>query len=219
VVLHDVAGPFEELGRAFQTVGNSMALYFLIVVALGILTRMVSMAFTAGMEKAVPEMGAGGVRGAAHERYTNRALLGVHRVPTTGLRILRGVLRVLTVLMFLGYCGAVYIAFSDGSMPGQCDLCQLDPRDRSFRFWAAYSLAISLLLTMHLASMMVLVSDPPMVEATGWVDSRRMKMALRMIFKDRPAPAGSFGRTLHTACRCFAVFAIVDVLFLVACEL
>lgn len=191
-------------------------LYFLIFVALGILTRIVSMAFAAGMERALPEMGPSGVRGAAHERYTNRALLGVHRVPTPGLRFLRNVLRVLTILMFFGYCGAVYIAFSDGFAPGQCDLCQLDPREKSLRFWAAYSLVVSVILTMHLASMMVLSSDPRVVEATGWIDFRRIRMAIRMIFQDSPVPAGSLGRTLRAACRYTAVFAIVDVLFLVA---
>jgi len=190
-------------------------LYFLAIVALGILTRIVSMAFTAGMEKAVPEMGPRGVRGAAHERYTNRALLGFHSVPTPGLRVLRGVLRVLTVLMFFGYCGAVYIAFADGSVPGQCDLCQLDPQGKSIRFWAAYSLAIGLILTLHLASLMVLSSDPRMIESTEWIDYRRLKMAIRMIFQDRPVPTGALGKSLQAACRCIIVFAILDVFLLI----
>jgi hypothetical protein len=59
-------------------------LYFGSEVLLIAVGRLLSMWFTHGMERHL-DMGPQGHRGAGHERYTNRALLGLREIPTRGV--------------------------------------------------------------------------------------------------------------------------------------
>jgi len=186
-------------------------LYFIAVGALVILTRIVSMWFTHGMERQV-DMGPAGHMGAGHERYTNRALLGLRDIPTRGLRVLAWVLRALIVATFFGQVGAVYMAFSIGSSVPDCEACQFDPHGKSALFWAAMLLAVIVILVPDLVGIMVMRADPRQVEATSRFDIRRMKMGLRWIFQDRPMRADAVAGWLRHVCRWLILMGILDAL-------
>jgi hypothetical protein len=183
--------------------------YFMAMVALGIVTKIVSMWFTHGMERRV-DMGPLGHMGAGHERYTNGALLGLRDIPTRFLRVLAWILRVLVVVWTLGYIGAIYMAFSTHFPEPDCDLCQFDPHGKSPLFWAAFVLAIIVTLVPGLISIMVARVDPRQVEATGRFDLRRIKMGLRWIFQDRPMRKDAVAAALRQLCRWLILIGILD---------
>jgi hypothetical protein len=189
-------------------------LYFAAVVALVVLTRIVSMWFTHGMERRV-DMGPQGHMGAAHERYTNRALLGLKEIPTRGLRVLAWTLRVLIVATFFAQVGAVYMGFSVQTPPFDCDICQFDPHGKSVLFWAAMILAAIVILVPDLMGMMVMRADPRQIEATTRFDIRRMKMGLRWIFQDRPMRDDALAAGLRVLCRMLILIGALDALAIV----
>jgi hypothetical protein len=189
-------------------------LYFGAEVALVAIGRLLSMWFTHGMERHV-DMGPRGHMGAAHERYTNRALLGLREIPTPGLRVLAWIVRLLIGLTIVGFLGGIYMAFSLGAPETDCDICQLDPRSKSVLFWAAYALAIIVTVVPGLMSIMVMRVDPRQVEATGRFDVRRMKMGLRFIFQDRPMREDRVANALRWVCRWLLLIGILDALAIV----
>lgn len=200
---------------SIQRVDLMIMLYFAALVALGILTRIVSMWFTHGMERVV-DMGPRGHLGGAHERYTNRALLGLREIPTRGLKLLAWVLRVLVVATFFAQVGAIYMAFSIGSPEPGCDACKFDPHGKSPMFWAALGLAVIVILVPDLAGVMVMRADPRQIEATGRFDVRRLKMGLRWIFQDRSIPKDAIASVLRQVCRWLIFLGILDLLAIVA---
>lgn len=190
-------------------------LYFVALGVLVVLTRIVSMWFTHGMERQV-DMGPRGDLGAGHERYTNRALLGLRDIPTRGLRVLSWILRVLVVMTFFGQVGAVYIAFSSGGSSPDLTFGELDPHGKSPLFWTAFVLAVIVILVPDLMGIMVMRADPRQIEATSRFDIRRMKMGLRWIFQDRPMRKDMVAVWLRQVCRWLILIGILDVLAIAA---
>jgi hypothetical protein len=175
--------------------------YFFVMAALVVVTRVIAIFFTSGLLRAlrvVPEQSASR---AGHVRYATRALLGVYPVPTGYLRVLCWILRLAVPVLFAGFCGWLYIAFSGATDESPCLRCRLDPASKSLAFWLGYTSAILMLISVHAGSAMVARWDPRQHETSASLDVRRMKFALTMIFTDALVPDDRVARTLRDVCR------------------
>jgi hypothetical protein len=175
--------------------------YFFVMAALVIVTRVMAIFFTSGLLRALRVVPEESASRAGHDRYATRALLGAYPVPAGYLRVLCWVLRLAVPVLFAGFCGWLYIAFSGATDESPCLRCQLDPASKSLAFWLGYASTILMLIGAHAGSAMVTRWDPRQHETSASFDVRRMKFALKMIFTDALVPGDRLARTLRDVCR------------------
>ncbi|NID16389.1 hypothetical protein [Luteibacter yeojuensis] len=176
---------------------------------------MLWMVFAALLNRVSPAMQRSYDHPMARQRYAGLVMLGVHPAPTMMLRILRVVLAMRVILGSMGYLSALYIAFSDGSAPGTCEICQLDPLSKTLRFWLLFCLAAALTVAAEIAVIMVAYQDKYIEEAPPYINLQRIRLGFRLVFSDVPASAGDRVNGLRIACRCVVLIAIIDVLLMI----
>lgn len=77
--------------------------YFMLMAALVVGTRVVSVVFTSGIVRSLQVSPEPSDNDAAYHRYGTRALLGVYPIPPGYLRVLCQILRISTLIMFAGF--------------------------------------------------------------------------------------------------------------------
>jgi hypothetical protein len=175
--------------------------YFMLMAALVVGTRVVSVVFTSGIVRSLQVSPEPSDNDAAYHRYGTRALLGVYPIPPGYLRVLCQILRISTLIMFAGFCGALYIAFSHAGDASVCVECQLDPSNKTLAFWLGYASAVVTLLGLHTAAAMVFRWDPRKSETGASLDKRRMRQAVTLIFTDELATEDRLARFFRDASR------------------
>lgn len=175
--------------------------YFMSIAALVVSTRVVSVFFTSGVVRSLRVSPEPSANDAAYHRYATRALLGVYPIPPGYLRVLCWILRTSTLIMFAGFCGVLYIAFSHAGDASVCVKCQLDPSNKTLAFWLGYASAVVALFGLHAAAAMVFRWDPHKRETGASFDERRMRLALTMIFTDELVTEDRLARFFRDACR------------------
>jgi len=96
--------------------------------------------------------------------------------PTRALRHLKAAIQLLTLLSTIVVCGAIYVSIADGSRPGECDLCQFDPRERSVGFWIQCYLCVSVFILSTLGG--ILLERLGIPRAREAFDTRRVRVLL-----------------------------------------
>lgn len=103
--------------------------------------------------------------------------------PTRALRNLKAAIQLLTLLSTIVVCGAIYVSFADGSRPGECDLCQFDPRERSVGFWIECCFFVFVFLSWTLGGILLeRLGIPRAREAFG---TRRARALFDAVFRER----------------------------------
>jgi hypothetical protein len=168
---------------------------FLLLALVAVLNHIVSMVFTARVVRA---LGMNPDEDRARHRYATRALVGAYAVPAGLPSVLCWFLRITTELLFVAFCGLLYVAFSGVQDESTCAACLLDPTAKTPHFWLGYLGVVSMLVSVNVAGMMVYRTDTDTREESGApLDVRRLRMALRMIFVDEAAPVDRAARVFR----------------------
>ncbi|KJV36401.1 hypothetical protein [Luteibacter yeojuensis] len=165
---------------------------FVLLAFAAVLNHVLSMMFT---ERLVRSLGGTPDEDRPYHRYATRALVGAHPVPAGYLNVLCWFLRITTELLFVAFCGLLYVTFSGVQDDSTCAACLLDPTAKTPHFWLGYLGVVSVLAGVNVAGMMVYRADVDKREESGApLDVRKLRMALRMIFVDEAAPIDRMAR-------------------------
>ncbi|SEM84684.1 hypothetical protein SAMN02800694_1887 [Luteibacter sp. UNCMF331Sha3.1] len=119
--------------------------------------------------------------------------------PTRALRNLKAAIHWLTLISTIAVCGAIYVSIADGSRPGECDLCQFDPRGRSAGFWFQCYLCVSLFILSTLGG--ILLERLGIPRAREAFDSRRVRVLFDAVFRERLEASDAGSLRLSTLLR------------------
>lgn len=120
------------------------------------------------------------------------------------------------VIIVIGFYGALYLDATEGTRPGECELCQLDPRERDIGFWLRYAFPVLMLQSMSLIEVLLARIDTRPHDSGDLFDRERALIGWSAIFQGRMARADRVTLWICGAARWSILLCTFDALALLA---
>lgn len=193
-----------------------LTLYSFALTAAAALYAVLTVLFTRAVGKRIGgecdsgDLGVSYLRGAARLMFSDGVPLD------RSARNFRLLLRILGVIIVIGFYGALYIDATEATRPGECELCQLDPRGRDVGFWLRYAFPVLVLQSMSLIEVLLARIDTRPGDSGDLFDRGRVQIGWNTLFQERMNGADRVTLWICWATRCSILLCAFNALALLA---